>query len=253
MKQKEFNEKFVSLIRKSLPDDFSELLDHIKDGAKISAARAIEIYQEDYHARLSDALKNTFPSIHYLIGDDLFNKLGNDYIAANASHFSDLDQYGDNFSHFLIHHNLLVDYVFLSELADFEWNFREVFHLPMNEGADGLKLMEMFTNADLKLQLVNSARVLHYSYQITKLYALKDCDDSEHFDFQIPEYILMNKTGQKVKTHILSKNQSDIMEKFLIPNSPLEVFSNPPITITPEEIQILFQILGTDRLLLPVI
>ena len=259
MKQKEFNEKFVRVIRKSVPADFIELLVDIKDGVKISAMRAIEVYQEDYQARLCDALKNTFLAIYYIIGDELFNQLGNDYINAHASHFSDLDQYGDHFSHFLIHHRLLEDYVFLSELADFEWNFREIFHLTMNEGANGLRLMEMFANADLKVQLVNSARVLHYNYQITKLYDLKDCGEQDkehnkdHFDFQIPEFILMYKNGQKVQTHILTKNQFDIIEKFLIPNSPLEVFSNPPMTITPEEIQTLFQILGTDKLLLPVI
>jgi len=254
MKQKEFNEKFVSLIRKSASTEFIELLADIKDGAKISALRAIEVYQEDYQARLIDALKNTFLAIHNLLGDDLFHQLGNDYINAYPSHFFDLDQYGDNFSSFLISHNLLEDYVFLCELANFEWNFREVFHLHMNEGADGLKLMEMLANGDLQVQLVSSARVLHYNYQITKLYALKDFDDKNddhHFDFHIPEFILMNKNGQKIKTHILSKNQSDIIERFLKPNSLLEVFSNPPPTITPEEIQSLFQILGTDRLLLP--
>ncbi|MDD4974937.1 MAG: DNA-binding domain-containing protein [Bacteriovorax sp.] len=252
MKQKDFNLKFANLVRTPNSLEQVELLAQIKDGAKLSALQALEVYQEDYQARLTEALKNTYRAINYLIGDEDFFGIASDYIKIHPSCSSDLDDYGNDFSHFLTTHPLKEDYLFLSELADFEWNFREVFHLEQVLGVDSLLLMEMLKGEEFKVQLVNSARVLSYNCLVSSLYALKDNESNEDddFDFQIPQYLLMIKNDFMVKTHVLSKSQWEMVKILVTPNSLLKIFKNAPTNITPEEIQSLFQILGTDRLLL---
>ena len=257
MKQNDFNHKFVDLIRNPNSTEEAALTIQIKDGPKLSAAKALAVYQEDYQARLSEALKNTYRAINSLIGDEDFQHLAFGYIKKYSSLSTDLDDYGNHFSLFLINHPLSDDYIFLSELAHFEWNFREIFHLEQNIGVAGQQLSEMINSQTTLVQLVNSARVFNYNYLITSLFALKDVDESKNieeqdveFDFQHSQYILMLKNNLMVKTHLLSKNQWEIVKKLLTPNILIDIFQNGPDTVTPEEIKILFQILGTESLLL---
>ena len=172
MKQKEFNKIFVETItsKSKLP---TELLSQIKDGPKLSAIEAIAIYREDYNARLTEALRNTYRAIHFILGDEDFNRLSKAYIAQYPSLSSDLDDYGDNLSLFTFHHDLIQDYIFLAELAHFEWNYRELFHLEPTMGLTAQELIKLLHNENERVQLSNKGRILQYQYKISELYALK--------------------------------------------------------------------------------
>ena len=101
MNQKEFNLTFTGFVRTPNSDGLCTLLTQIKEGSKISAARALEVYQEDYRARLTEALKNTFIAVYHIIGDETFSQLAGEYIDFYPSPFSDLDDYGNHFAQFL--------------------------------------------------------------------------------------------------------------------------------------------------------
>lgn len=251
MNQKDFNLKFAEFVRAVRPCDHFEWKNHLKDSPRLSAVKALEVYQEDYQARLTEALRNTYPAIHSLIGEEDFLRLASDYINIFPSCSPDLDDYGNHLCPHLTSHPLGEDYIFLSELAHFEWNFREVFHLEQIVGMDSKSITELLTGLDTSVQLVSSVRVLDYNYSLTFLYALKDSETSEghDFDFKMRQYLLMIKSDSMVKTHILSKNQWEIMKKLGTPNSLLDILQNAPTSATPEEIKSLFQILGTDGLL----
>lgn len=250
MKQKDFNLKFAETIRSNSSEDI--LVSYLKDSRKLSAKRALEVYQEDYQARMTEALRNTYAAIHSLIGDEDFFHLAQDYIKKYPSPFSDLDDYGNYLSEFLSTHPLNIDYIFLSELAHFEWNFKEVFHLNDEKGLDALELQNILQDNSTKVQLIGSAKILNYSFTIDKLYSLKETNenDEEEFNFEQEQYLLIHKSGVMVKIHALSKNQWEIMKKFQTPTALLSALQNAPATVTPDEIQNLFLILGTDRILL---
>ncbi|MGZ3808114.1 MAG: HvfC/BufC family peptide modification chaperone [Bacteriovorax sp.] len=251
MKQKEFNQKFAEVVRSQKSD--RDLTAMIKDSPRLKAARALEVYQEDYQARMTEALQNTYRAISALIGDEDFFRLSSDYIKAHPSPYSDLDDYGNHLSEFLAAHPLNEDYIFLSELAHHEWTFRTVFHLPCEPGADALSLHGLLQGDSSKVQLVNSARLLHYSFLIDELYALKDATDDEgeqDFDFEHEQFLLMFKSDVMVKVYVLSKNQWEFMKNFQTPHSFSEIFQKAPATMTPEEMKSLFEILGSERLIL---
>lgn len=251
MKQKNFNQHFVRAIssKESISND---LLSQIKDGPKLTAKRALEVYQEDYEARLTEALKNTYRAISVIIGDEDFLILSKEYIKCHPSVSSDLDDYGHLLSHFLKTHPLTIDYIFLSELAHFEWNVREVFHCEQAIGLSAIELMAALQSDGELVQLDQSARLLDYKYLITSLYTLKDSEieDKEPFDFEMPQFILLYKRNSITRTHILSKNQAEILTKLRSPSTLQNIFNNTSATVTPEEIQTLFQFLGTERLIL---
>lgn len=250
MKQKDFNLQFVTVVT-SKASASSEMLEQIKNGHILSAEKALEVYQEDYEARLTEALKNTYRGINAIIGDEDFFNLSKDYIKEHPSTSPDLDDYGHLLSSYLSGHWLSKDYAFLPELAFFEWNFREVFHKEQTIGLSPDALISSLQNSEEHLQLSSSARLLQFNYQVTALYALKDSEvEEESFIFDLPEYILVYKEDVMVKTNTLSKHQFEIMKKLLAPTSLSDCLQNAPATVTPEEIQALFKILGTARLLL---
>jgi hypothetical protein len=253
MKQKEFNKIFVELVRSPDQTSQNELLACIKDGPKLSGIRALEVYQEDYQARLTEALKNTYSAIYSIIGEEDFQRLSLDYIKSYPSKSCDLDDYGNNFSFFITTHSLCDDYLFLSELAHFEWNFREIFHLEQVVGADSAALAVALSEVERLVQLVKSVRVFDYHYSITSLYQLKENENQDendqHFDFMIPQFLLMFKENGIVKTHVLTKGQWEVVSMLQTKNSLLSILNALPESTTPEDIQSLFQILGSTRLL----
>jgi len=252
MKQKDFNLQFVKAISSGATDFTDELISQIKDGAKLSAAGALEVYREDYEARLTESLRNTYRAIQSLIGDEDFNILSKDYIRSFTSTSPDLDDYGNQLSDFIKTHSLISDYIFLSELAHFEWNFREIFHLEQSLGLTAQDLLGVLLQSENELlQMAASARVLQYNFLITSLYAMKDSDtEVEPFDFEMPQFILMYKNGVSVKTQVLSQAQADIARNIMDLSSLKASFQNTSADTDPQEIHKLFQILGMERLIL---
>lgn len=249
MKQKDFNNAFVEIISGRSDKLFNPVLENIVDGPVLSARRAIAVYQEDYEARLTEALKNTYRAIHELIGDEEFNQLALDYINEYKSTSSDLDDYGHLLFTFLGQHPIGEEYSFIAEMADFEWNFREVFHLKFVPGMDASELINALqSSGQSSIQLTKNIRLLQYENAISRLHQLKE--DSETFDYQIAEYLMLFKSERLVKTHALSKNQFEIVKNIQAGIPLAECFQNAPATVTPQEIQTLFQILGTERLIL---
>jgi hypothetical protein len=248
MNQKDFNQKFVDHIRSG--EKNPELASLIKDSPRLSALRALEVYQEDYEARLSEALANSYRAVHSIVGDDDFYQLARDYLKIYPSSSSDLDDYGDQMSAFLSTHSLNEDYGFLSELAHFEWSFRNVFHKQEEWGLNANELQEYLTAEATSVRLIQSAQLLHYHYLIDKIYSLSESDEESEIDIEHEQYLVMFKRGVMVKTHSLSKNQSEIMKKFQTPATLLSALQSAPATVTPEEIQELFLILGKEQMLL---
>lgn len=253
MKQKDFNQKFVSLISKPNALVADELSGHLKNSPKLSASRALEVYQEDYQARLCEALKNTYRSIYFILGDEEFNQLASDYIANYSSVSSDLDDYGNHLEFFIATHILGNEYPFLAELANFEWNFRDTFHTRQPRGLSAEELSQLLQEENQLVTLVPGLKLLKYNFLISSLYALKDQPDNEQekFDIHQEDYSLMIKTHSVVKTYRLSTYQWDILLEFYNKNNSLfRVLENLNKQIQPEEVQALFKILGANQLLM---
>jgi hypothetical protein len=249
MKQKDFNERFVKAISENKISE--NILDCLKDTKELTAFRALEVYREDYEARMTEALRNTYRATHSILGDDDFFSLALTYLKNHPSAFSDLDEYGHKFSTFLDTHALSDDYPFLPQLARFEWTFRDVFHVKEIRGLNAIQLQESLSDEKNKLTLVPSACLMDFSYAIDQIYSLKDSEEApENFQYDGHSYILLFKKNSLVKMHTLSKNQWSFVNFFHTPCSLLECIQNAPATMTPEEMQELFLILGTEQILL---
>lgn len=79
----------------------------------------LSIYHNAYRVRLREALSESHDKTHAYLGDDLFEQVASQYIAAQPSFTPNLRWYGARFSAMLA--QSFPDHPVLAELAEFEW------------------------------------------------------------------------------------------------------------------------------------
>ncbi len=92
---------------------------------KVSVEQRLAVYGNAYRFRLIDALSDTFPSVHTLMGDEAFYEMGLAYIEAYPSHYFTLRNFGDKLVGFLQDYHK--ETPVLAEMAEFEWMLRHSF------------------------------------------------------------------------------------------------------------------------------
>jgi hypothetical protein len=97
----------------------------IVDAPPLPAAARLAIYRNAYQVRLIDALHETYPVVHGLLGDEAWVELGQAFVAAHPSVFRSIRWYGRELPEFLA--ASYSEAPILSEVALLEWTLTEVF------------------------------------------------------------------------------------------------------------------------------
>ncbi|HEY6621726.1 MAG TPA: DNA-binding domain-containing protein [Steroidobacteraceae bacterium] len=119
----------VDMQRHLLGED-STVTAAIVDGPPLPAADRLAIYRNAYQVRLVDALHETYPILHGLLGDEAWVELGYAYIAAHPSLFRSIRWYGRELAEYLAASAPYSEAPILSEVALLEWMLAEVFDAP---------------------------------------------------------------------------------------------------------------------------
>jgi len=93
---------------------------------KVNADTRLSIYSNAYSLRLVDALSDSYPAVHTLIGDEGFYELGMDYVKNHPSRHFSIRYFGNKLAEFLAQYNHNNSQL-LSEMAQFEWRLRDSF------------------------------------------------------------------------------------------------------------------------------
>ncbi|MEW9900427.1 DNA-binding domain-containing protein [Chitinivorax sp. PXF-14] len=105
-------------------DGFAE---HIVGTDKVDAPTRLAVYANAYRRRLIEALDSNYPILRQMVGDDGFERIARDYLAAHApTHFS-IRWFGDRLPTFLGEHAGYGADNRLAELAAWEWSMTEAF------------------------------------------------------------------------------------------------------------------------------
>jgi hypothetical protein len=99
----------------------------IVDAPPLPAAERLAIYRNAYQIRLIDALHETYPVLHGLLGDEAWRELGEAYVAARPSVFRSIRWYGGDLADFVAHCAPYDGEPILAEIALLEWTLAEVF------------------------------------------------------------------------------------------------------------------------------
>lgn len=95
--------------------------DAIVGSSRLSVEERLYVYADAYRTRLADALRQDFPGLQALLGDQDFSALVQAYIAAHPSHHFSIRWFGGRLSDFLAEQPRYANRPWLAEMAGFEW------------------------------------------------------------------------------------------------------------------------------------
>lgn len=110
-----------------LLDQPSGIAASIVDAPPLRVDERLGIYRHAYGARLREALDDTYPILHQVLGDEMFEALGEAFVAAQPSVHRSIRWYGRELPAFLEDHEPYATQPVLAELARLEWTLTEAF------------------------------------------------------------------------------------------------------------------------------
>jgi hypothetical protein len=155
----------------------SAIIDSIISTEQVPAKTRLAIYHDGYYIRLTECLTVNFPTLYLYLGTAEFNTMSRCYIDAHASSFRSIRWYGDSLSAFLAQY-YDKPYVFLAELADFEWKMTLAFDAA---DAPALSIEEMAAVppdawVELSFKLHPSVQRVHYMWNTVPLWQALSAD-----------------------------------------------------------------------------
>jgi hypothetical protein len=105
----------------------SPIAEAIVDAPPLPTPERLGIYRNAYRVRLIEALDDTYPILHAVLGDEVFVALGEAFVASHPSTHRSIRWYGGELANFLGRTPPYADQPILVELASLEWTLAEVF------------------------------------------------------------------------------------------------------------------------------
>lgn len=172
-------------------------------------SEALEIYRRGHIARMTEALGETFETVWWVLGDDLFFSLCEDYLHKFPSRSYNLNDFGARFVDYLRQVRKQLPAPFLIDLADFEWQFQEVFHAkhtPLNASEILTQIRDLSTT---RFSFSSASRVLEYPYAVYTLWQQRKSDPerSAELMWDTPQSLLLYRHSENV--HVLRLIQTD--------------------------------------------
>ena len=138
---------------------------------RLSAEARVDIYANMYFYRLLDVLKEDFPAMLRVLGDDNFHNLATGYLLECPPTEPSVMYCGRNLAAFLRNHPLRKDAPYIADLATLERAVVEVFHGPdaVALEADELRAIEPEKWPALTMRTHPAVQILRMEYRVEEL------------------------------------------------------------------------------------
>jgi hypothetical protein len=152
----------------------------IVDAPPLRAKDRLAIYRNAYQVRLIDALHETYPVLHSLLGDEVWVELGEAFVSEYPSNFRSIRWYGRQMAGFLAGHEPFSGEPVLAEIALLEWTLSEVFDSPDAQPLQraALSTVQPSEWASLRFQFHPSLRRLEFNWNTATVWKAMSADDT---------------------------------------------------------------------------
>jgi len=139
---------------------------------RLSNTERLDIYANMYFFRIRDALKEDFPAVLKIIGEDRFHNLITDYLLKYPPTHWSLRYAGQHLPLFLRHHSTLKRWPYLADLARMEWDLMEAFDAPDASvlTAETLSSLKPDQWSELSLSIVPSSTLVSFQWKIDDIF-----------------------------------------------------------------------------------
>ena len=167
-------------LQKHLVGGDSAIADAVVDAPPLTIVERLGIYRNAYRVRLIEALEETYPVLHSVLGDEDFAALGGAFVAAQPSVHRSIRWYGGELAEFLARCPPYADQPIFAELALLEWTLAEVF-----DAADALARPRAAFSAidpsawsELRFEFHPSLRRLHLRWNTAAVWQAMSRDEA---------------------------------------------------------------------------
>ncbi len=206
----DFQKEFLEAINQE--SHSQEVENDIIPIGNLSVGETLNIYRNDYYARLTEALGELFETIWMILGDDDFKTICHEYISSHPSSVQNLASYGDGFAKFLKSHEISKDFPFLSDVSIFESNYWSVFHSEA-PSTKPIWPTEGVLSPNLRIELDSSTILFSSAYCCLDLFYHRG-QSAETFKGEIfrPQFALLYKELDTVKVLELTRVQFELLD-----------------------------------------
>lgn len=181
---------------------------------------AIEIYRNNYHGNLHDALAGAYPVINQLVGDDFFRFMARQFIAQYPACNANLHCFGAELADFLTTFAPAQKLVYLPDVAVLEWACHRAYFADDAVMPDISKLAQIPSEqySDLIMRIHPACRVVRSPYPISAIWHAHQ--PGERGDFHIDlnsgaSIVLVNRIADVVQVNELEVDYAAWLHEIL--------------------------------------
>jgi hypothetical protein len=103
------------------------VLSHLAGARGMDAATGLAVYRNNTFSNYRGALREAYPVVLRLVGEDFFGQAADDFIRVVPSAFGDVNAYGAEFGDFLADYPGAIGLAYLPDVARLEWAVHSAF------------------------------------------------------------------------------------------------------------------------------
>lgn len=162
--------------------DAVRIAEHVLAGGAATDER-LNVYLNNMYANLREALRDVFPVVERLVGDDFFHHTANRYIREHPSTSGDIHRFGSTFATFLENFTPAASLPYLPDTARLEWAMHEVFHAADHVPLDIERLASVVqAGCDctaLRFTINPACRLLASAFPVSRIWSVNQPSASE--------------------------------------------------------------------------
>ena len=173
-------------------------------GGRFTGAERINVYRNNYQESLHGALRDVYPVVARLVGEDFFRYAVSCYLEQYPLHQGSLIGFGDTFATFLGGFEPAAGLPYLEDVARLEWAWHEAFHAHNGDTmAPGrLARLDGYDAERLRFRLAPATRLIASRYPLLRIW---EANQPEHTEVETvrldqgPDHLLVLRIGLRVE------------------------------------------------------
>ncbi len=155
----------------------------------LTAEKRLQIYRNNIFITLTTALRNIYPSIQRLVGEEFFAGLANKYIRVHPSTSGNLHAFGDKFAEFISVFPPAQTLSYLPDVARLEWAYHEVFHGEdyISFDINKLKSIPKEKYGNIKFKLNPNCRLFAFRFPIVHIWQICKIETNNQAEVNLAE------------------------------------------------------------------
>jgi len=210
-----------------------------------SGIQSFESLQQNHLDRLVDILGETYETVWWVLGSELFRELCQDYIESEMAGPYSLNEFGSTFSRFIASHKSSLGIPFLQDLARFEWTFKSIQMADAPRPLSPAMLTELVKAKDYRVQFVSALDIFSSDYSISEIWRQRKAPayKFEEINWSGPEQLLIYKKDRQVQVHKISELDAQIFSDLSQGHSVTATFGRSSEALSSDKIRELLEMM----------